>query len=338
MWATTTPNIGTREQMMSHAWRFLKTTYYVLGGNVTNCYSTVENPFYDKSSIRLSKNGSVLLGNGFLLLSARDAAISTKADQLESVTFEGDNRNFDGWMFDLERPSVADRAASTNPAVSSPLQFLRVRTDAKTGCRIPLYSYGVTNISQTLRHPWKPDDWQKTWPIRALAYWKDRMTIWNGREWQDVGLAPLTRVVLWLVIDYMYPDHDSHVRWWRLTYRLEDDGSRSVSKTGMYKDDIISGVWACVGGAPPIPPLDAKGVQEAEATVKSLPLSTGQGLTNWMVRITDGGDPKVSRTYIRTYPCGAVPSKVMRLLDLMGGFQYEAKEILKEEPDKPMKE
>jgi hypothetical protein len=157
------------------------------------------------------------------------------------------------------------------------------------------------------------------------------MVIWNGREWQDVGLGSLTKVVAQIVIDYRHDDGDKFARWCRLTYGLEDDGSRGVSKTHMHADNMISGVSGIFSGSPAIPDLDDKGIREAEEIVKTLPPSTGGDLTNGMVRITDSGDPSVSRAYIRTYPCAAVPQKVMRLLDLMGGFRYEAKEILKPE-------
>ena len=160
-------------------------TYYIIGEGFTNSYST-ENAFHIDTSSKVSPGGSVLVGNGSVLLSERDAAAPTNAAGFHLVTFESDVRSLEGWTCDLEEPSLADAEASIKAAIPLPFYFLRVKTNAKTGCRVPLYSYAYTNTSQGWR---QGGGWERNWPIRSLGYRKNSMVIWNGLKWQDVSVT-----------------------------------------------------------------------------------------------------------------------------------------------------
>jgi len=207
MWATTTRDL----ELKKRGGRYEKTTYHIVCQGTISSYRT-EMPFHHTSSVQLSPGGSVLVNNGSVLISARDAATSTNSHLLHRVNFMSDCRNFEGWTFELEDPEPAEKIAIT-------------------------------------------------------------------------------------------------------------------------MDNLISWVHNVPQVAPAISPLAEKDIRETEELLKTLPPSTGEGLTNWMVQVTySDGKKWMPRMFIRTYPCRAVPPSVLRLLELMGGFQYEAKEILKEEP------
>jgi hypothetical protein len=340
LWATTTPNPPPQNDsgMPPHGWQHKKTDYYTVIDGTTNHYRTVR-PFHETENIGLSKGGSILVGNTSVLISSKDFSRSVNTGQLYRVDFEPDVRNYDGWSFDPEYFPILDSSAINN--ASSPIiaMYLNVTTSGKKGCRIPLYSYSATNISdrwrgydrsRPLRLPPLMGNWQRIWPIRRLGRWNDRFEIWNGHEWQDVGLSPLTKVVASIVINYFWDNNIRSNNWGRISYVLEDDGCRTVSKHNMYTDSGVSGYW----GSIPVPDLDADGIREAEGIVNSLPPSTGLGLTNQTIQVSYSRDPIFDRKYIRIYPCAEVPLQVMRLLELLGGYQYEAAEILK--PAVPM--
>jgi hypothetical protein len=328
VWATRTPNIYAGESsIIPHSWEYWETTYHVVGQDFTYRYSTVE-PFYDASSICVSPGGSLLKGNEMLLLSNRDAASSTDSNWLKRLNFETDNRDDSEWIFEIESPGKVEAGVEPTPS-----KYLRVKTDIKTGCRIPLYDYDATNVSTILRH----EGWKRKWPVLKLGLFKNNMIIWNGLEWQEVRLQPLTRIVACVVIDYLEQDTEGHRSWLRITYTLEDDGSLNVSKTGMYRRNIISSYH----GRPHKPKsLNEPQIDKVEMILEALPPSTGKTLTQGIIRIAGAGPLQMDRSgnfpvtvipeeeFIRSYPVTAVPEVVLQLLDLMGGLQYELDEVL----------
>ena len=332
LWMTAEEDVSRRAHAGAPYFRF---TYYVVGNGVTNTYlGGVGNSFKEDTSYRISPNGSVLLDGQTVWLSPRDARDCTNGVPA-TLRFEADWRSYEGWTFSLESPSAEDVANAGRTASPRPLYMLRLVTprvhdyfehyEYSYGARVPLYAYPEMAEVRMLQVRVLRDDWKQRWPFRSLRAHNINVIMWNGLDWRRVDFEAVTRVLAAVDVDYIH-DENGYPRRYRIMYRLTDDGQRVVNKVDLYVDPR-TGERSPAGivRGPPLGILSSNEMTEVKRIIRGMPPSTAGTNEDNVVSIERRDGEEVRRKY----PCEAVPDDVMRLLELLGGLRYEAREVLR---------